>query len=50
VAQRKLIIDLFASKYGSSKSLNTNPGDLKEQHKSEIKKMKNRRMGKWVKI
>ena len=46
MAQRKFIMDFFSSNHGSTRSLNTNPGELREKHKSKVKKMKNRRMGK----
>lgn len=39
-------MDFFSSNHGSTRSLNTNTGDLREKHKSKVKKMKNRRMGK----
>lgn len=46
VAQRKFIMDLFASPNGSNRSLNAPTSVLKENHLQNMQKKKNRRMGK----
>lgn len=46
VAQRKFIMELFASPNGSSRSLNAPTSVLKENHMANVQKMRNRRMGK----
>lgn len=46
MAQRKFIMDLFASPNGSSRSLNAPTSVLKENHMASVQKMRNRRMGK----
>lgn len=46
VAQRKFIMDLFASPNGSSRSLNAPTSVLKENHMANVQKMRNREMGK----
>lgn len=46
VAQRKFIMDLFASPNGSSRSLNAPTSVLKENHMANVQKMRNRKMGK----
>lgn len=46
VAQRKFIMELFASPNGSNRSLNAPTHVLKENHMANIQKQRNRRMGK----
>lgn len=46
LAQRKFIMDLFSSPNGSTRSLNVSATVLKENHRENIQKMRNRRMGK----
>lgn len=46
IAQRKFIMDLFASPNGSNRSLNAPTSVLKENHMANVQKQRNRRMGK----
>lgn len=46
VAQRKFIMELFASPNGSNRSINAPTAVLKENHKATVQKKRNRRMGK----
>lgn len=46
MAQRKFIMELFASPNGSNRSLNAPTHVLKENHKANIQRQRNRRMGK----
>jgi len=48
VAQRKFIMDLFATPNGSNRSLNAPAHVLKENHMANVQKMRNRRLGKYV--
>lgn len=45
-AQRKFIMELFASPNGSNRSLNAPTSVLKENHMANVQKKRNRRMGK----
>lgn len=45
-AQRKFIMELFASPNGSNRSLNAPTSVLKENHMASVQKKRNRRMGK----
>lgn len=46
VAQRKFIMELFASPNGSNRSLNAPTSVLKENHMASIQKKRNRMLGK----
>lgn len=46
VAQRKFIMELFASPNGSNRSLNAPTSVLKENHMANVQKMRNRKVGK----
>jgi hypothetical protein len=46
IAQRKLIMDLFSSHNGSTRSLNAPVNVLRENHIAHVQSMKNRRLGK----
>ena len=46
VAQRKFIMELFRSPNGSNQTLNATAAVLKENHKANLQKKRNRRMGK----
>lgn len=46
MAQRKFIMELFATPGGSNRSLNAPTSVLKENHMANVQKARNRRMGK----
>jgi hypothetical protein len=46
MAQRKFMMELFATPNGSSRSLNAPTSVLKENHMANVQKMRNRRIGK----
>jgi hypothetical protein len=44
--QRKFILDLFASRHGSTKSLNAPVNEIRANYVASVKRMQNRRFGK----
>lgn len=46
MAQRKLIMDLFSSHNGSTRSLNAPVNVLRENHMANVQKYRNRQLGK----